>query len=91
MTSTTTELRRLRGAYRTVAASDAGRLVIADLLRQCGVNREVFTPGAADVTAYRAGVRKVGLYIVAQLELTERDAMRTEVQAHGRRDDAYID
>lgn len=63
--------RRLRRAYRTVAATAEGRQVIADLLNFCLYNDEIFVLGDPHATAYQAGKRRVALRFMQMARLTQ--------------------
>ena len=70
----------LAKSYRTVADSDAGHVVIADILRFCNAHGEQFVPGEADSTAYNLGKARVARRIQHFLALDEREAIRLATQ-----------
>lgn len=62
------ELQRLED-YKHVFGTDAGQRVLHDLENFCGLLSDGFDPDP-NVTAYNAGRRSVGVYILRQMELT---------------------
>lgn len=66
--------------YREVFASPQGQAVLADILRACGVGREVHVPGDPHTTAYNAGLRRAALGIISKLEMDDAAAMRMAMQ-----------
>lgn len=66
--------------YRIVFGTSEGQRVLQDLFKFCGMDRDVFVPGAPDQTAYQAGMRRVALRIAGMLKIDEREAMRIAQQ-----------
>lgn len=71
---------RLRRAYRWLAATDEGRLIIADLCEQAGIGRDAFVPGAGDVTAYGLGRQYMALRVLKLAHLRLVDALEMQGQ-----------
>lgn len=65
--------RELARAYRAVASTGDGALVIADLLAFCRVDEDCHVPGEPDSTAFNLGRRRVGLRIKAFCEKPLRE------------------
>ena len=63
------KLQKLADAYKQVFGSDAGRMVLADLLTRCHVLGSTFEPGDPTTTSFREGERNVALHICAMLAL----------------------
>ena len=53
--------------------SEAGRRVLADLYRRCGMNAQVFDPSSSEATAFNAGKHRVGQAIQSILSHSEQD------------------
>ena len=54
-------------SWSHVMRSSDGVLVLREVLSWCGVYRTSFVPGATDATAYREGMRSVGLRLLARM------------------------
>ncbi len=54
-------------AWSHVMRSPDGVLVLREVLSWCGIYRTSFVPGATDATAYREGMRSVGLRLMARM------------------------
>ncbi len=67
--------RRLAHAYRDCFEAPAGRLVLADLLRQSGILEVSHAPGDAYETAYREGRRSMALELLNRLRWTEMELL----------------
>lgn len=76
--------RALTAAYREVFASEQGKLVLDDLMKFTGVMRQSHVPGDPLDTAFLEGKRRVGLRILAQMEVAPREAMGRELRANVR-------
>ena len=63
--------RRRRADYRAAFGDPAGRRVLADLYRFCGMASPRFGPGRPDETAFNEGRRRVFLRIAGLLELDD--------------------
>lgn len=65
------ELQKLED-YKHVFGSDAGQRVLRDLEDFCGLLSDGFDPDP-NVTAYNAGRRAVGVYLLRMLEMSRED------------------
>lgn len=72
---------RRRDDYRRVFGTPEGRRVLADLLREAGLREELLAPGDPLGTGHGLGRRRVGLHIVAILEMSDAEIMRLVGQA----------
>lgn len=58
---------KIRNAYRQVFESSDGRAVLADLEREVGESRDIFSPNASE-TIYAVGKRALLIYIKNQMK-----------------------
>jgi hypothetical protein len=67
---------RRNAAYREIFATDAGRIVLADLARFCNAGRELFVPGDPHQTAYNVGKLRVLSRIRSFLDIDDAELGR---------------
>lgn len=67
---------RLRHAYRTVFASDDGKLVLQDLAKFAGLRQELAVPGDTHATYHSLGKRRVLLRILSMSNMSEAEVLR---------------
>lgn len=70
----TEELRALQilqdqNDLKTILSTPAGRRVLNRILTHCGTDLGTFTPGQADMSAFKEGRRDVGLWLAAELSV----------------------
>ena len=65
-----------RSNYREVFNSAAGRAVLRDLYRFCGVSAEVLDPDHPARTAQNDGMRRVALHIAVILGQSDEEILR---------------
>lgn len=64
---------RKRKAYKNVFNTKEGKLVLADIFKLCGYNKQVFVQSDPYATAFNAGRHKVAQLISATLNLTDEE------------------
>ena len=65
--------------YQSVFRSPEGQEVLKDLLNFTKVAEPTFTVGQADVTAYKEGLRRVGLRLLSMTEAEISDSASKNV------------
>ena len=62
-----------RKSYKEVFESEAGKYVLADLYKFCGMDKPSYMEGSPDRTAYNEGLKRVGLRIKAILKHSDEE------------------
>jgi len=63
---------QLRRDYAQVFGSEAGKRVLADLMKFCGAGRELMVPGDPHHTHYNIGRFRVAQHVAGHLMLDDR-------------------
>lgn len=69
-------VKRLARCYREVFGSEAGKIVLADLSKNCHVMKSTYNGDGH--TAFREGQRSVMLRILQIMEMNEHEIMKLE-------------
>jgi hypothetical protein len=64
-------LLRRRDAFKKTFGSKTGELVLADILKFCGNDKQVFVPNDPNTTAFNAGKHRVAQHILAILNMQD--------------------
>lgn len=59
----------MKRAYAEVFKTPLGQKVLKDIFKICKIDRQTFSPGEPDVTAFNEGQRFVALYIARQCNM----------------------
>lgn len=63
--------RRLAEAYKAMWANPEGRMVLSDILNECGLLEEAEDPCEADTRSVRAGKRIIGVFIFGRMRWSD--------------------
>jgi len=71
------DLLKTAEAYKNVFATEEGKLIMADLLKQCRVDVACFSDNSTSIIEHNA-MRKIGLYLIGAANVSDDTIARYE-------------